>query len=78
MEINTSAYLSGLAGMQQGQQRADRAASEIANLNTSQANSASLTSSLVELQQARQVVEASAKVVETADDVLGTLINTRV
>ncbi len=39
---------------------------------------ADLPESLVELAQGRNEVQASARVVETADEVLGTLIDTRV
>ena len=44
----------------------------------SQANTqADLAESLVGLTQGRNEVQASARVVETADEVLGTLIDTR-
>ena len=42
------------------------------------ASSADLATSLVGLAQGRNEVQASARVVETADEVLGTLIDTRV
>ena len=45
----------------------------------SQANTqADMAESLVGLMQGRNEVQASARVVETADEVLGTLIDTRV
>jgi len=97
MEISGNAFSAGLSGIQAGQRRVERAASEIAS-NTlptqppaetppaqqvepsqqSQANTqADLAESLVGLTQGRNEVQASARVVETADEVLGTLIDTR-
>lgn len=89
MEISGNAFNTGLGGIQVGLRRVEQAASEIAS-NTVQelrltnpgaesqsVNSADLASSLVGLAQSRNEVQASARVVETADEVLGTLIDTR-
>lgn len=98
MEISTSAFNSGLSGIQAGQRRVDQAASDIASstINTSQpvsqtppqnqVNASSqvterdrpdLTESLVALRVGENEVRANARVVDTADEVLGTLIDTR-
>jgi hypothetical protein len=47
------------------------------NRQAEQAEQADLATSLVALQAGKQEVEAGAKVVKTADEVLGTLIDTR-
>lgn len=98
MEISSSAFSSGLSGIQAGQRRADQAATEIAGNSlppaqqVSQSNaqnqvnqtrqsaeptSPDLTESLVSLRVAENEVRANSKVVDTADEVLGTLIDTR-
>lgn len=90
---------SGLASMQQGQNRMNNAASDIARAgqqpdpaqqalgqvaNGDQAPAAApletsrpvnLVDSLVELQQGRQEAEVGASVIDTADEVLGTLLD---
>lgn len=89
MEISGNAFSAGLGGIQVGQRRVEQAASEIASstvqgpqqtnpgAESQSVNSADLASSLVGLAQGRNEVQASARVVETADEVLGTLIDTR-
>lgn len=84
MEISSaSAFTSGLASIQSGQRRVDQAAVEIAGSSlssTSAAGSATapdLTSLLLELEMGKVEVEAGAKVLKTADETLGTLIDTR-
>jgi len=98
MEISTSAFNSGLSGIQAGQRRVDQAASDIASntINPSQPVSQTppqnqvsassqvterdrpdLTESLVALRVGENEVRANARVVDTADEVLGTLIDTR-
>ena len=81
MQISSiSAFSAGLSSIQAGQQRAHEAASEIAGLNAAPeapAAAPDLTSLLLSLDQGRQAVEAGARVVQSADDTLGTLIDTR-
>lgn len=92
MEISaSSAFSSGLSSIQNGQRRADQAATEIASASlpravppadagassSSDARLPDLASSLVDLQVAKVEVQAGARVVETADAVLGTLLDTR-
>lgn len=83
MEISSaSAFTSGLASIQSGQRRVDQAAVEIAGSSLSappagSANAPDLTSLLLELEMGKVEVEAGAKVLKTADETLGTLIDTR-
>jgi flagellar hook protein FlgE len=84
-----SALYSGLSGIQAGQRRVDQAASEIASSAVDRSSDAvpanqpqragnvDPSESLVALNLAKVETQASAKVVETADEVLGTLIDTR-
>lgn len=79
---SATSFSAGLSSMQAGQKRATEAAAEVAATTLPQASQASatapdLTSLLLELEAGRQQVEAGAKVVKTADDTLGTLIDTR-
>lgn len=97
MDIFSSAFSSGVSGIQAGQRRVDQAAVSIAGapvntppspvqtppqqqVNASTANDPSnrtdLTESLVELRIGQNQAEAGARVVETADELLGTLIDT--
>ncbi len=90
MEITGNAFSSGLNAIQAGQRRVDQAAVDIAGnavrpqpqqVNQSQAveqsSQADLAQSLVALTVGKTEAQAGAKVVETADEVLGTLIDTR-
>jgi hypothetical protein len=84
MEISSaSAFTSGLAGIQNGQRRVDQAAVEIAGSSLSSgpaagsATAPDLTSLLLELEMGKVEVEAGAKVLKSADETLGTLIDTR-
>lgn len=88
MEISGNAFNAGLSGIQAGQRRVEQAAGEVASAagapvqpspaqQVEPANPSDLAESLVGLTQGRNEVQASARVVETADEVLGTLIDTR-
>lgn len=87
MEISGSVLSSGLSAVQAGQRRANQAATEIAGAavspppeaqsTRSSDSNADLATGLVELQAGKIQVQAGAKVIETADEVLGTLIDTR-
>jgi hypothetical protein len=92
MQISaSSAFNSGLSGVHSGQQRVNQAASDIAsvslpepapessaaNPSNSQAQRVDLASSLVDLQIGKEQVQAGAKVIKTADDALGTLLDIR-
>ncbi len=72
-----SALNSGIAGMQRGVAMAEKSAATIASATTSSSgNPIDVAEPLVELMMARLQVEASAKVVETISDTIGTLIDT--
>lgn len=73
-----SAISSGLAGIQRGMQQMDRSASAIARMGTTNEGGAGeLATNLVDLMQAKNQVKANVAVVKSADDMLGTLIDTR-
>lgn len=63
-------------GIQRGMDDARRAAVEIASASKVEANKPTdVVQSVLELNQAKQAVEASAKVVKTADEMIGTLLD---
>lgn len=70
----------GVQGMQQSQRQINQSASEIAKVSTSQAplNTASeLTEPLINMKLEQNVFDASAKVVSSADAMLGVLLDTK-
>lgn len=69
-----SAMSSGVQGLQAGLGRANQAAGEIARSGTT--GGGDLATPLVDLKVSEQQVKASAAVIKTADDMLGTLIDT--
>ncbi|TNC81661.1 MAG: flagellar biosynthesis protein FlgE [Oleiphilus sp.] len=79
MTIN-SVLNTGVQGVQRGIEGAERAASEIVRAGTvdgaAGSNSNDVVESLVDLRLYERSVEASAQVVRTADEVLGTLLDT--
>ncbi len=88
MEISGSAFNSGLAAVQGGQRRVDQAATDIASATVARperapdssavpANNVDLANSLTELKVGKNEAQAGAKVIETADEVLGTLLDIR-
>ena len=71
----------GSSGIQTGLEQAQQAARDIAKAGTANDNDgdsalASLTEASVDLLEAKNQVQASAKVVATGDELLGTIINT--
>ncbi|AOE82984.1 hypothetical protein [Pseudomonas sp. TCU-HL1] len=81
MEIPSSGFSAGLGAIQSGLRRLDQTAGEIASTNVRSADastqsSAELAGNLVELTVSKLQTQAGGKVVATADDVLGTLIDT--
>ena len=76
MQIN-SAVNSGYLGIQRANQQVDTSSAEIASLAT-RPQSVDLNKELVSLTQAEISGVASAKVVKTADEMMGTLIDVRV
>lgn len=88
MEISGSAFSAGLSALQSGQRRIDQAGADIAgssvqrnqqapSARVQEFNSADQASNLVDLNVGKFQAEAGAQVIKTADDVLGTLIDTR-
>ncbi len=76
MEISGSIMSYGMQTIQASQQKMAQAAQDIAGQNANQADIADLTTQLLQMEQAKQMSEAGAKMVETADEALGTVINT--
>lgn len=81
MEISSGMMPMGIQTIQNGQQQMAEAAQAVASssANSAQAqdlNVAELTSHLVQMDQAKHLTMAGAKMVETADEALGTIINT--
>ncbi len=70
----------GMAGIQGGLYSLDRSAQKIASAGTppEQGGPENITEPLVQQLQAKQQVQASARVVEIGADVLGTLIDIEV
>lgn len=76
-----SVLAAGVQGMQTGLNQTQRAALDIARAGTvvpeSNETPVDITEALVNLKLGERQVEASAAVIRTADDILGTLIDTR-
>lgn len=84
MQINNSLLSAGLYAFQAGQQRADHAGSAIAagslpiaDNSQAEAEAVDLTEQLVRLKVGEHTAKAGARILQTADEVLGTLINTK-
>lgn len=88
MQVTNSNMLSaGLQGYQRAEQQATQASWRIAQASTNGSapketpsvvtQQVSLADELVTLKQAELHAEASAKVIQTADDMVGTLIDVR-
>lgn len=75
-----SVLSAGVQGMQQSQRQINQSASEIAKVSTSQTplNTATeLTEPLIDMKIEQNVFDASAKVVSSADAMLGVLLDTK-
>jgi hypothetical protein len=73
MAVN-SILSTGVQGVQAGMQRANRAAGEIARAGTSE-EGGDLATPIIDLKLSELQVKASAAVIKTADEVVGTLID---
>ena len=71
--ISNSLLQVGASAMQAGIQQASQAAAEITGVANN--NDTSLSDSVVELLQAENQVKASAQVVKTADQLMGSMID---
>lgn len=70
---------SALVGMQRGLTGAGRAVAKIASAKQfNNDNPTDMAKAMVELQQAKVQVQASARAVRTADEMLGTLLDEKV
>jgi cell division protein FtsB len=68
-----------LQGIQKGLEGMRRVASDIASVNqTRQSNPKDLSRSMVEMQQHANQIKAQVKTLQTADEVLGTLIDEKI
>lgn len=72
----TSVLSTGVQGVQAGMNRANQAAGDIARFGTTEQNG-DLATPLVELKVSEQQVKASAAVIKSADEMMGTLIDIR-
>jgi len=82
MQVN-SALNTGLQGFQEAQSRLNQAALDIASQSVQDSSKESidvndLATSLVELKVAENDAKANVKVIQTASDVLGTLLDIEV
>ena len=75
MSVN-SVLSTGVQGVQGGMSRANQAAGEIARFGTTEQDG-DLATPLVNLKISEQQVKASAAVIKTADEMVGTLIDIR-
>ena len=73
-----SAFNSGVQGFQRAEQIADKASNQIARLNTPSGDQVQVPDELVNLKSAELQAGASVKVMKTASDMMGTLIDIRV
>ncbi|MGL4251011.1 MAG: flagellar biosynthesis protein FlgE [Aeromonas sp.] len=73
-----SAFNSGIQGFQRAELIADNASGQLARLSTPSGDQVQVTDELVNLKVAELQAGASAKVVQTASDMMGTLIDIRV
>ncbi|MGH1372716.1 MAG: hypothetical protein ACRBBW_11805 [Cellvibrionaceae bacterium] len=80
-----SVLSTGVQGMQQSQRQINKAADEIAQVSNSQVSSSQaplktasdLTAPLIDMKIEQNVFDASAKVVSSADAMLGVLLDTK-
>ena len=68
----------GLAGVQKGFSTLNKASSQIAQVGVSEDSSKDLTEGAVSLLQGKLQVQASAKVLETANKTMGSIIDIEV
>lgn len=78
MQINSS-FNNAVSGIQRSINRVEKVSNDIArNGTTDTADPAKEAESLVELKEQQRNVEASAKVIKTADQMLGSILDIRV
>jgi len=72
--VQINAFSAGLSGIQSGQQRVDRAASDIAR-GTQPEQDVDLAKSMVDMELGKVEVQANVRSVDSADEVLGSLLD---
>ncbi|QLF93244.1 hypothetical protein HW090_08580 [Pseudomonas sp. ABC1] len=81
MQINSSLLSAGLSLYQSGQQRVDDAGAAIASNSLPVAGNSQvvseLTEQMIELKVGEHAAQVGARVIRSADEVLGTLIDTQ-
>jgi len=81
MQITNSLMGAGLSAFQNGQQRVEQAATSIASASApAQGNSqavAELTEELIQLKVGEHTAKLGTRMIQSADEVLGTLIDTK-
>ena len=86
MQISPTVFSAGLSAIKTGQEQLAHAAQAIATTSSNAASNpaagaapaldlANITEQLMQLEQAKQMSELGAKVLKTADESLGTLID---
>ncbi len=73
----SGAFSAGVTGIQKGEEQVTQAAQEVASANTTRPvqPSQDLAKSLTDQKEGQQQVQASAKVMETANQTLGSLVD---
>ncbi len=84
MQITNNLLGAGLSAYQGGQQRVEQAASSIASANASVLGNSQavteiteITEQLIQLKVGEHSAKAGARMIQSADEVLGTLIDTQ-
>ncbi len=79
-QSGSGALAAGLAGVQRGEQKVTQAAQDVVSATTDRpvSQTSDIARPLAEQQEGRRQVEASAKVVEAAQQTLGSLIDIKV
>ena len=76
--MTISAVNSGIQSFLQAQQRLASSAEQIASASVSEDGSISLVAPLIDLRVAEQQAQASARVIETEQNLIGTLLDIEV
>ncbi|MHA6479661.1 hypothetical protein RTE98_02720 [Stutzerimonas frequens] len=81
MQISNSLMGAGLSAFQNGQQRVEQAATSIASASASALGNsqavAELSEELIQLKVGEHTAKLGARMIQSADEVLGTLIDTQ-
>ncbi|TDO99407.1 hypothetical protein [Marinomonas balearica] len=77
MQINGSPFSNGLTGLQRSQSNLDQASNKVVNATTagSTNGSSNIQEGLIEASSSKLEAQANTKVLETADSMIGSLID---